>query len=444
MFMASKRISDSNTDQISNLPDAILCHILSFLPTKDSVRTRAVSTRWKHLFSLVPVLNFHNPSSSDHNRTIDFLNFVGWVFNSYNVNHMDTFCYISSGDHPKTARLASWISESVRRKVQKIEIDARLHMPHTIPCDVFTSTTLVDLSVKGFFHLQVPEDTHLPHLRTLSLVSVSFIDGASACRLFRSCPLLDKLFLSYCRTGDILSFDISISSLKTLTILHGYEDEFNLVLDVPNVESFTYISGGVEDGSYTVHDLRLLAKAYINFSPRSLKGFVALSELSRAIRHVQHLSLRGSTLEAFKRSRQAPPLFCNLTYLEMLNIPCFNLELVLKLLDRTPLLAELVINNEGFYLEQNDEDHDEYGQHIHISPKHVPACVYLHLVKVEFKGFSTMNNEFKMVEYLLKNAKILDMLRIKVNGASSDNHSRMKNKLMSFSRYSKDCKIVFG
>lgn len=58
-------------------------------------------------------------------------------------------------------------------------------------------------------------------------------------------------------------------------------------------------------------------------------------------------------------------------------------------------------------------DNDEYvNHHSHLFPEEVPACVSLHLKEVKFMGFFMMEYEFKLVEYFLKNAEILDTLKI--------------------------------
>jgi hypothetical protein len=50
--------SNPAVNRISDLPDSILCHILSFLPTKQAFTTSILSKRWKPVWLSVLALNF--------------------------------------------------------------------------------------------------------------------------------------------------------------------------------------------------------------------------------------------------------------------------------------------------------------------------------------------------------------------------------------------------
>lgn len=49
----SKELEGNDRDRISRLPDEILSHILSFLPTKLAVRSSILSTRWRYLWTFL-------------------------------------------------------------------------------------------------------------------------------------------------------------------------------------------------------------------------------------------------------------------------------------------------------------------------------------------------------------------------------------------------------
>ena len=81
-----KRKNYAEVDRISNLPDSLLCHILSFLPTKQSVATTILSTRWKPLWTVVPVLDFEDikrqnqDNVAESNDGMTFTHFVWRVY----------------------------------------------------------------------------------------------------------------------------------------------------------------------------------------------------------------------------------------------------------------------------------------------------------------------------------------------------------------------------
>ncbi|XP_074290015.1 uncharacterized protein LOC141616775 [Silene latifolia] len=61
-YVASKkRKMIENLDRISELPEPIILHILSYLPLEDSARTSILSKAWNNYYSLYPILHF------DHN-----------------------------------------------------------------------------------------------------------------------------------------------------------------------------------------------------------------------------------------------------------------------------------------------------------------------------------------------------------------------------------------
>ncbi|KAM2049360.1 hypothetical protein EV2_008090 [Malus domestica] len=60
----NSRPQEGVEDRISELPDAVLCHILSFVPTKYAARTSILSTRWKDKWVSVPNLDFEHKSKS--------------------------------------------------------------------------------------------------------------------------------------------------------------------------------------------------------------------------------------------------------------------------------------------------------------------------------------------------------------------------------------------
>ncbi|RHN45186.1 putative F-box domain-containing protein [Medicago truncatula] len=62
--MSSHR-SIPNVDRISNLPDSVICHILSFLSTKQSAATSILSKRWNPLWHSVFTLDFDDQSFTD-------------------------------------------------------------------------------------------------------------------------------------------------------------------------------------------------------------------------------------------------------------------------------------------------------------------------------------------------------------------------------------------
>lgn len=74
MAEVSKAIEE---DRISDLPDGVLNHILTRLPTKSAVATGRLSRRWRYLWKHLSVLNF---SEYHHFKFKSFALLVNGVF----------------------------------------------------------------------------------------------------------------------------------------------------------------------------------------------------------------------------------------------------------------------------------------------------------------------------------------------------------------------------
>ncbi|KAK3000351.1 hypothetical protein RJ639_021388 [Escallonia herrerae] len=178
-----------NEDRISKLPDAILTHLLSFLPENYAVRTGLLSTRWKYIWALLPTLLFKMPRRDCHCRcrceeTL-FLDFI------------DKILILRSG-----------------LPIQKF------HLSSSHRCDVIAFTRLCVTSQcatsKRLISILIS-----PCLKTLHLHSLIYTDDASIKMLFSSCPVLEELHLyRFLQTevDNVETINVLVPSLKRLSL----------------------------------------------------------------------------------------------------------------------------------------------------------------------------------------------------------------------------------
>ncbi|CAN1312428.1 Putative F-box/FBD/LRR-repeat protein At4g03220 [Linum perenne] len=72
----SAAASATTTDRLTNLPESIILHILSFLDTKSSVQTSLLSRSWRSLWKQVAVLDLNRSSSPDSSSFYKFVDNV--------------------------------------------------------------------------------------------------------------------------------------------------------------------------------------------------------------------------------------------------------------------------------------------------------------------------------------------------------------------------------
>lgn len=247
-------------DRISHLPDEVLSKILSFLQTKDVMRTMLLSKRFKSHWLLVPRLEFDDsthfpepeswrspePDYGKFRRFVDrsLISREGLVLQSL---------YLTVGRQCSYDDVVIWVGAALKRGLMELKLEnvncygAR----HTfLPKDLYTCETLVVLKLENG-NLDVPDLVCLRSLKTLSLKSMKYSNENSLLRLLPHCPVLEDLFIqqpSY--HSSALSFKIIVPSLKKLSLLVKSSKVSGgitgLVLDAPSLKYFNIVdrSGG--------------------------------------------------------------------------------------------------------------------------------------------------------------------------------------------------------
>ncbi|XP_040943875.1 F-box/LRR-repeat protein At4g14103 isoform X2 [Gossypium hirsutum] len=172
-------------DRISSLPDHILCHILSFLPLKEAVRTSIISTKWRYLFASISTIEFDDSLLSGlTDRNVDsFKNFVDRLLKFPDQVSLDCFRLrdgISWNDEDHDFDVSGWICAALCRGVKEIDLFLDYFgCVLTVPAVLFTCHSLVTLKLNAECRkIDVPSDVCLGNLKTLQLRN-TVVDGDS-------------------------------------------------------------------------------------------------------------------------------------------------------------------------------------------------------------------------------------------------------------------------
>jgi len=195
--MASQR-SIPTLDRISALPDSVICHILSFLSTKESAATSIFSKRWKALWLSVLTLDFDDYEFANFTS---FRLFIYSVMLSRNITlPLRSFrikCWDRSfGFNPHDVN--RFIEAAVQRGIQNLNLDmSPLIRNFSLPICVFSCSNLTVLKLTSLKIHDLP-DVNFPLLKTLHLISISFCPSGAHShrflkRLLSGCPILEDL-----------------------------------------------------------------------------------------------------------------------------------------------------------------------------------------------------------------------------------------------------------
>ncbi|XP_027351263.1 F-box protein At1g60400-like [Abrus precatorius] len=139
-------------DIISTLPDEILCHILSFLPTNHAVKTSVLSKRWNPIWRSITTLDFDDCSYGITTYPL-FVQSVYSVFLSRNVHQpIQTFrfkCCHYSLCSANANNFKTWVDAACQRRVEQLDLCFPRHTGKSVnlPCSILNCRTLVVLQL---------------------------------------------------------------------------------------------------------------------------------------------------------------------------------------------------------------------------------------------------------------------------------------------------------
>jgi len=189
--------NSTSIDMISYLPNKLLCHILSFLPTKLAFCTTLLSKRWATLCYSLTALRFDGDTVKDADGFNSFCRFVDKLMLSPSATNqpIKTFHFIlSRGNEVDRQSFDAWVEAAKHRQVEKFHL---LLNNVTLSPTIFISKTLVVLKLE---RLKVETDNlcvDLPSLKTLHLSHVCFHSRNDFMKLLNACPILLDLETSF-------------------------------------------------------------------------------------------------------------------------------------------------------------------------------------------------------------------------------------------------------
>lgn len=340
-------------DRLSRLSDAVLGHILSFLPAPEAARAAALSRRWRHVFATVHTLSFdeaddgpttdgddeddaysvwssdyYNYSPAPKPRSVPAppfatgvlaallgrhrgaahapLQAIGVKFDQFSeaasaraVDALVTYAVLDAGDYLRQVDLRFGGGPICNREYSLRRSGSKSSPPGTnsyvVPTTLFSCSALRTIRL-GPCKLSLPSAITLPSLDTLHLVRVT--DTATNIqRLVSACPRLADLRLKACRPLTTLS--ILDTHLRSLT-LKCCHDLASVTVDSSELQTFKYRGAVPSSPSFlTMHGARRVSWCALDFCgdeasdpAAELTGLVGFLQLFASTKYLRLKSAR--------------------------------------------------------------------------------------------------------------------------------------------------------
>lgn len=238
MSLNQAKVGDGE-DMISNLPDVLLTRILSFLSTKEAIRTGILSTRWKFIwaslltldlseedFGLDEVGDAHRNFIKDMNksREVALRDFVDNALVGCKMPYLliQTVAINSPDFNFNPSGVKSWISAAIERNIRNLELSICYYgATLVLPQSLFSCCTLVVLKLGMRAVLNFPVvSTCFPNLKVLELSLVRYKDDNLSRNLISRCHVLEDLIMIKNEHKSFQTLNVTSQTLKNLSLYY--------------------------------------------------------------------------------------------------------------------------------------------------------------------------------------------------------------------------------
>ncbi|XLU29483.1 hypothetical protein S245_065549 [Arachis hypogaea] len=449
---STRTTTTQKIDLISNLPDFLLFHILSFLPTRCAMATSVLARRWRHLWKDLLVLDLDNSEESPYYLSGGrdrFIAFVDSVFAQRTASHVEKLRLTCEIPIDKRKSSKTWFRSVVGPHLKELYLDLSLHHNKgygrvKLTVKVLTSTSLESLVLRGRMYLAVYEGfgwVRLPSLKNLELD----LDCVDPNYVICSCRALENLKLTLREAFPTKSWETAElhmpRTLKRLTLIQAdTEEDLNDIQELAiNTPLLEYLSITLWARCLQVSisdDYPNMVEAHLDIDQdQEQVGWVL--ELFKALRQTKLLDLKLSTMECLLRASPFElPEFSRLVNLE-LEIPYFDSGFMIELLHNCNMLQVLTLHNREKVSTLELEEPNCWKL-----PMKDPDCVISHLKIFEFKGYQDSADEHAFAAYLLERGPILETMKIHAEPSLGRKYKkRIHKELSRVPRSSKTCQL---
>ncbi|CAA0827368.1 Unknown protein [Striga hermonthica] len=360
MDSVPKRRKYQEIDIISNLPDEIRCHILSFLPTKFAVGTTILSTKWRNLLPSVPNLKLQlhdslllDPKSNSSTQIQSFVKFADNLLkvtlrNAISVQSLVILCKKLNDARP----VATWISSALLLGIQRLAVQISSRLRH--PSALLSSLNGSNL---GALYLRVdlrPKPNPIPYGLVFSFPKLKVLvfhsmDFNLVNSVLLGCPVLEVLVVNNCTPsffpGEMLS--IRVPSLKVLW-LYNMMNVFFCVLELNSPGLLHFFHFGYMPIFYRATKMRSLSVARLSLNEiggqRQVIGDEQAIVAINACSDVARILLTENFISMLYRCPQRIPSFPKMVDLGIVGMNHSNgWEVLLGFVARAPNLKNIYV-----------------------------------------------------------------------------------------------------